>query len=91
MKMPHARRMMSGVLALSVLIAFQVALFWLMQFDIPHGNENLVTFMLGQLSGFAGAAITFYLGNTEAAARVVENEPPAQIIEERIDNPEDQT
>ncbi len=58
---------MRGCLVLLLLVAFQVAVFWLFQFPIPKENRDLVTYMLGQLSGFVGAGILFYFGTTQSS------------------------
>jgi hypothetical protein len=59
--------MMRGVLAVLLVGAFMTALSWLFRNAIPTANEQLVTFMLGQLSGFAGAAVAYYLGTSKSS------------------------
>ena len=63
----RAPDMMRGVLTVMLLGAFQTALFWLFQFEVPSSNRDLVVFMLGQLSGFAGAAVAYYLGTSKSS------------------------
>lgn len=47
-------------LALFLINAFIVALFYLMARQFPERNEQLIVYMLGQLSGFTGTAIALY-------------------------------
>jgi drug/metabolite transporter (DMT)-like permease len=59
---------MRGLLALLLIGAFELALFWLFQFEVPQTNRDLVVFMLGQLSGFTGAAVAYYLGTSKSSS-----------------------
>lgn len=69
MRLPlKAPDVMRGVLALLLLGAFELALFWLFQFEVPQTNRDLVVFMLGQLSGFTGAAVAYYLGTSKSSS-----------------------
>lgn len=34
---------------------------------VPRGNHDLIVFMLGQLSGFAGAVVTFHYGSSQGS------------------------
>lgn len=65
---PKPRDAMRAFLALCLLAAFMVALFMLFKIAVPDANRDLVTYMLGQLSGFAGAAFLFYFGTTKSSA-----------------------
>lgn len=70
---------MRGLLSLVLLGAFQVALFWLFQFEVPKTNRDLVVFMLGQLSGFTGAGVAYYLGTSKSSADkndIIRQAPP---------------
>ncbi|WP_156313573.1 hypothetical protein [Erythrobacter sp. SG61-1L] len=67
MSRPRPRDMMRAVLVLLLVGAFELALFWLFQWPIPKGNRDLVTYMLGQLSGLALAAVTFYFGTSQSS------------------------
>ena len=72
---------MRGALAFALVGAFMVALSWLIRYEIPPTNEQLVTFMLGQLSGFTAAAIAYYLGTSKSSSDKTEmmrkqDEPP---------------
>lgn len=66
MALPKTKSLMRGALTLFLLGAFQIALFWLFQFEVPESNRDLVVFMLGQLSGFTGAGVAYYLGSSQA-------------------------
>lgn len=68
MNLPKPPDIMRGLLALLLVGAFQIALFWLFQFEVPKGNRDLVVFMLGQLSGFAGAGVAYYLGTSKSSS-----------------------
>lgn len=59
---------MRGFLALALLACFMVALFWLMRWVVPEANRDLVTYMLGQLSGFAAAGVLFYFNTSKSSA-----------------------
>lgn len=68
MTLPKPPDIMRGLLALILIGAFQVALFWLFQFEVPDANRDLVVFMLGQLSGFTGAGVAYYLGTSKSSS-----------------------
>ncbi len=60
--------MMRGLLAVLLVGAFMIALSWLFRHAIPSANEQLVNFLLGQLSGFAGSAVAYYLSSSKSSA-----------------------
>lgn len=47
-------------LAMFLITAFIAALFYLLRTAFPQQNEQLIVYMLGQLSGFTGTAIALY-------------------------------
>jgi hypothetical protein len=49
-----------GVLAAALVAAFIGAIVMLSWREIPKSNEQLLTYMLGQLSGFVAAAVGVY-------------------------------
>lgn len=51
---------LTGVL----LLAFNAALAALFLYAVPEGNRDIVVYMIGQLSGFAAAAVAYWLGTT---------------------------
>jgi hypothetical protein len=57
-----ARRSLSfrDFLAVFLINAFVVALFYLLGRAFPQQNEQLIVYMLGQLSGFTGTAVALY-------------------------------
>jgi len=57
-----------GSVAAAVLLGFELALAVLFWREIPKANEQLLTYMIGQLSGFAGAAVAFYLSTSKSSA-----------------------
>ena len=62
------RDVMRATLTLALLGAFELALFWLFQFQVPQGNRDLIVFMLGQLSGFAGMGVAYWLGTSKSSS-----------------------
>lgn len=66
MTMP--KEAMRGFLAVALLACFMLALAWLMRAPVPEPNRDLVTYMLGQVSGFASACVVFYFGTTKGSA-----------------------
>lgn len=68
MSLPRPRDAMRAFLALLLLGAFMLALLWLMEKAVPQQNVQLVTYMLGQLSIMAGAAVIFYFGTSKSSA-----------------------
>lgn len=57
-----------ALVATAVLVGFEAALATLFWREIPPANEQLLTYMLGQLSGFAAAAVAFYVGTSKSSA-----------------------
>jgi apolipoprotein N-acyltransferase len=55
-----AKVTMRGVLGAALVLGFMAALTLLFWVAIPKQNEQLVTYMLGQLSGFVGAVVAFH-------------------------------
>lgn len=68
MSFPKPRDAMRGFLAIALLTCFMVALFWLLQENVPEQNRDLVTYMLGQLSGLAAAAMVYYFGTSKSSS-----------------------
>lgn len=68
MRLPRPRDLMRAFLAILLLAAFMASLFALFIWAVPESNRDLVTYMLGQLSGFAGGAFLFYFGTTKSSA-----------------------
>lgn len=56
---------MRGSLAIILVIAFQIAMWALFWHPIPESNEQLLTYMLGQLSGMVTTALAFYFATTK--------------------------
>jgi hypothetical protein len=50
-----------------IIAAFELALAALFRWEIPKANEQLLTYMLGQLSGFASAVVAFQFGTTKSS------------------------
>ena len=67
MKFAAPRDVMAGFLTIILVGAFQLALFWLLNYNVPEANEQLVVFMLGQLSVMASMGPNFYLGTSKSS------------------------
>lgn len=50
-----------------VVSAFAGAMAALFLLPVPSGNHDLIVFMLGQLSGFAGAVVSFHYGSSQGS------------------------
>lgn len=59
-----ARNVLSGFIT-GAFIGSVAALYTL---PVPEGNHDLIVFMLGQLSGFAGGVLSFHFGTTKGSA-----------------------
>lgn len=66
-ELPKGRNVMRGMLALVLVSSFMLALFWVIQHEVPEGNQQLVTYMLGQLSVLAGMPIAFYFASSKSS------------------------
>lgn len=55
---------MPAVITAGVLASFAGTLVALLFIPIPSENRDLIIYMIGQLSGFAGSAVAFWLGTT---------------------------
>jgi hypothetical protein len=58
------RSLVPATITFLVLAAFNTALFALFKVAVPEGNRDIVVYMIGQLSGFAAAAVAYWLGTT---------------------------
>lgn len=59
---------MRNVLGGFIAGSFVGALWALYLYPVPSSNKDLIVFMLGQLSGFMGAVISFNYGTTKSSA-----------------------
>ena len=70
-------RLLANVIGCSLVFGFLGALFALFVIPIPRGNEQIVTYMIGQLSGFAGGIVAYHYtskaGEKELDAKRAEN------------------
>lgn len=70
---------MPAVITAGVLSSFIGTLITMFFIPIPVENRDMIIYMVGQLSGFAGAAIAFWLGTTrqsEDKTRMLAQAPP---------------
>ena len=67
----------AGVLAFFLTLAFIGSIVMLSWREIPKSNEQLLTYMLGQLSGFVAAAVGVYFARRP-------DSPPAGTQEDPI-------
>jgi hypothetical protein len=58
------RSWVPAILTGVLLAAFNAALAALFLMAVPEGNRDIVVYMIGQLSGFAAAAVAYWLGTT---------------------------
>lgn len=58
------RSWVPAILTGVLLVAFNAALAALFILAVPEGNRDIVVYMIGQLSGFAAAAVAYWLGTT---------------------------
>ena len=71
--------LMRGFLSGVVVMGFMVALIALFRHSIPASNEQLLSYMLGQLSGYVGAIMLFEFGSSrgsEAKTELLNGPPP---------------
>lgn len=68
MKIPLPKDAMRASLTMLLVLGFGAALAALFAFTVPATNRDMVVYMLGQLSGFAGAGVYFYLGTSKSSS-----------------------
>lgn len=56
-----------AILSFAVVSGFLLAVAVLFYRGIPTENEQLLSYMLGQLSGFVGALVAFYFGSSHGS------------------------
>ena len=66
---PHLR----DIFGAALIGAFVGALFVLFWKAIPENNSDVITYMLGQLSGFAAAIVAFHYSTNAQSQRATEN------------------
>lgn len=81
MSAPRPKDAMRAFLSIALLACFMLALFWLLGEAVPDANRDLVTYMLGQLSGFAAGAVIYYFGTTKGSS------DKNEIIREQAEGP----
>lgn len=64
---PVNARLLANVIGCALISGFLGALFALFVIPIPKGNEQIVTYMIGQLSGFAGGIVAYHYTMTAGA------------------------
>ncbi len=72
---------MPAVITAGILASFAGTLVALLFIPIPTENRDLIIYMIGQLSGFAGSAVAFWLGTTrqsEDKTRMLAQVPAAK-------------
>jgi hypothetical protein len=71
-------RLLANVIGCSLVFGFLGALFALFVIPIPRGNEQIVTYMIGQLSGFAAGIVAYHYtskaGEKELEAQRADND-----------------
>jgi hypothetical protein len=78
----------AGVLAGTLTLAFIGSIVMLSWREIPKSNEQLLTYMLGQLSGFVAAAVGVYFSRrAEDKPAGTHDDPTVTTIVQPKDNP----
>ena len=77
----------AGALAFFLTLAFIGSIVMLSWREIPKSNEQLLTYMLGQLSGFVAAAVGVYFARRPEASPAGTHDDPLQM--NVINKPED--
>lgn len=67
--MPNLR----DTLGIGLVLAFIVALFVLFWKAIPPSNEQLIVYMLGQLSGFVAGVVSYHYVMSKTSEKATEN------------------
>lgn len=65
---PQRHDAMQAALALLLVIAFLLAGLALFRWAVPSDNRELLTYMLGQLSGMVTTALAFYFATTKSSS-----------------------
>lgn len=60
-------------IGVGLIMAFITVLFALLWRQIPASNEQLVVYMLGQLSGFVGSVVAFHYVMNKSSDKATEN------------------
>lgn len=68
MTLPRPKDAMRGVLAVVLMLSFQLALAALFRWEVPQSNRDMVIYMLGQLSGMVTTALAFYFATSKSSA-----------------------
>lgn len=66
--MTPPRDIMRSTLALLLVVAFLATGLALFRWAVPDGNRDLLTYMMGQLSGMVTTALAFYFATTKSSA-----------------------
>ena len=74
--MSAPRSFMRGLLALLLVGAVQLSLFWLLQFEIPESNRDVVMLVIGSVTTLAGAAVAFYFGTNQHSVETFDSPLP---------------
>ena len=68
MTLPRPKDAMRATLAIVLVFAFLAAGLALFRWAVPEGNRDLLTYMLGQLSGMVTTALAFYFATSKSSA-----------------------
>jgi len=64
---PANVRLLANVIGCSLVFGFLGAIMVLVWLPVPEANKDLLTYMLGQLSGFAGGVVAYHYTMTAGA------------------------
>lgn len=71
---PHRLRDVIGASMIGAFVGAVFVLFWKV---IPASNEQIITYMIGQLSGFAGTIIAYHYASNVNSHRASESQAKA--------------
>lgn len=77
---PLDTRLLANVIGAALISGFLGALFALFLLPIPPENEQIITYMIGQLSGFAGGIVAYHYTMSSATR---EHEAKSREIQEK--------
>ena len=80
---------MRAFLAVLLVAGFMAALVALFRQAIPQSNEQLLSYMLGQLSGFVAAIVSFDFGSSRGSEQKTEllSQSPTETQKVEVVNP----
>lgn len=63
------RNIIQFLVTFCILCGFFAAFYYLTAYAMPDKNENMITFMLGQISGLASIVVNYWFGSTNSSKK----------------------